>query len=120
MEKGGADKHTSIRAGLAEIIRTRRGAVERDLSPHWQGVDRPHRPVSAWKAVWIAAGIGVAMLGSLFVGFSYALSGNTGEVVGEFNALDPGTPIVMRRSMLEVVSRDACMEDPQITDSVGG
>lgn len=103
VERGGPDKHMSIRAGLAEIIRAQRGEIERDLSPRWHGVDKPYRPVSAWKAVWIAAGVAVAVMGSLFVGFSYALSGSTGEVVGQFTALDPGGTVELERRAPPVI-----------------
>jgi type VI secretion system protein ImpK len=53
----GAEKHLSIRDGLARVIRTHRGAVEPSLSPHWKGVDVAHRLLSAWKPVWIAGGL---------------------------------------------------------------
>jgi type VI secretion system protein ImpK len=39
-----------------------RCGAEADLSPNWQGVNRPHRPLSAWRAVWI----GTAALAACF------------------------------------------------------
>ena len=74
VEQGGPERHLNIRAGLARIIRAQRGEVEHDLSPHWPGVDKPHKPLSAWKPVWIAVGVTAALLGGGFVGLSQALS----------------------------------------------
>lgn len=87
VEQNGAEKHANVRAGLARIIAQHRGVAERDLSPHWQGLDRPHRARSAWKPVWISAGVAVALLASGFLGFTYALSGATGRVAGQLSGL---------------------------------
>ncbi|MDZ4134189.1 MAG: type VI secretion system protein TssL, long form, partial [Paracoccaceae bacterium] len=97
IEQGGADKHLQIRNGLARIIRGQRGAVEQDLSPHWPGVDRPHRALSAWKPVYIAVGVIVAVLSLGFVGVSFALSSQTERLMGQMAAVDPGVPPVLER-----------------------
>jgi type VI secretion system protein ImpK len=99
VEQGGADKHMTIRAGLARIIRAQRGDVDRDLSPHWPGVDRPHRALSAWKPVWIAAASAAFLLGTGFLGLTFALSTGTERVLGSIAALDPGVaPVLERRA----------------------
>ncbi|MFQ5621861.1 MAG: type IVB secretion system protein IcmH/DotU [Paracoccaceae bacterium] len=99
VEAGGSDKHLQIRNGLARIIRGQRGPVERDLSPKWKGVDRAHRPLSAWLAVWITAGVLVAVLGLGFFGLSYALSSASDRLLGQLAALDPGVvPELQRRA----------------------
>lgn len=99
VEQGGADKHMTIRAGLARIIRTQRGDPDAGLSPHWPGVDRPHRPLSAWKPFWIAVGAVSAVLGAGFLGLSFALSNGTERVTGQLSVLDPGTvPVLERRA----------------------
>ncbi|MES2846802.1 MAG: type VI secretion system protein TssL, long form [Pseudomonadota bacterium] len=92
VEPGGTDKHLNIRNGLARIIRAQRGPVESDLSPHWQGVDKPHRPLSAWKAVWIAAGCLAAILAVSFAGLSWALGNSAGRLIGQLSAVDTGAP----------------------------
>ena len=97
VEQGGGDKHIQIRGGLARIIRAQRGPVERDLSPHWEGVDRPHKALSAWKPVWITAGSVVALLAMGFLGFSYALSNSTERVLGRLSVLDSGQVAELER-----------------------
>jgi type VI secretion system protein ImpK len=97
VEQGGAERHMTIRAGLARIIRAQRGEVERDLSPRWPGVERPHRPLSAWKPFWIAVGAAAAVLGTGFLGLTYALSTQTERLLGQMSTLDPGTPTALER-----------------------
>ncbi len=59
-----------IRDGL---YRTLRGDHERELSPHWRGVDARHRPLSTPLVLWTAAAIAALVLVSLYFGLSSAL-----------------------------------------------
>jgi len=93
----GADKHMQIRAGLARLIRDRRGAIERDLSPHWKGVDKKNQQFSVWKPVWIAVASLAGVLGIGFFGLSWALGGNTDHVLGQLSVLDSGVVAVLER-----------------------
>jgi len=97
VEQGGADKHLRIREGLARIIRAQRGAVEADLSPHWKGVERPHRALSAWKPVYIAVAVTVGLLSLMFGGLSYALGTGSDRILGQMASVDPGIPPVLSR-----------------------
>ena len=90
IEQGGGDKHIQIRGGLARIIRQQRGAIERDLSPHWQGVDKPHKALSAWKPVWITTAAATLFLTLTFLGLSFMLNNNSENVLGKLSALDTG------------------------------
>lgn len=104
VEPGGADKHLNIRAGLAKIIRTQRGEQDRTLSPHWAGLDKPHRALSAWKPFWIAVSAVAALLGTGFLGLSWALSGDTERLSGQLSALDPGTVATLERRAPPVIA----------------
>ncbi|MBL4919078.1 type VI secretion system protein TssL, long form [Szabonella alba] len=97
VEQGGVDKHLQIRNGLARIIRAQRGQVEQDLSPHWQGVDRPHKALSAWKPVYIAIGVMALLLSITFGGISLALGTQTERLLGQLASVDPGRPAVLER-----------------------
>lgn len=90
IEQGGFEKHLQIRAALARIIRAQRGALEWDLSPHWQGVEKPFKPRSAWRLVWIALAITSVILALQFTGLSYALSVSTERVIGQLSIIDSG------------------------------
>jgi type VI secretion system protein ImpK len=97
VEQGGPDKHLQIRLGLARIIRGQRGAIERDLSPHWKGVDKPYRALSAWRPVWIALAVTGVLLAIQFGGLSYFLSNRTENIIGQLSIIDAGLPAELQR-----------------------
>ncbi|MCF6232414.1 MAG: type VI secretion system protein TssL, long form [Rhodobacteraceae bacterium] len=97
IEQGGSEKHLQIRAALARIIRNQRGPLEWDLSPHWPGVKKPFKPLSAWKLVWIAVAITAFILVLQFTGLSYVLSGKTERVIGQLSIIDTGTIAELQR-----------------------
>ena len=97
IEQGGAEKHLQIRAALARILRNQRGPVERDLSPHWEGVTRPFKVLSAWRLVWIALGMTSVLLVAQFLGLSWALSNQTENVVGQLSIVDTGPRAELER-----------------------
>ena len=113
VEQGGADKHLNIRMGLARIIRTQRGEIERELSPHWIGLDVPHRILSAWKPFWISVGAVAGMLTVGFVGLSYALTSQTQNVIGQLSALDPGGIATLERRAPPVVVKPVLSQSTQ-------
>jgi type VI secretion system protein ImpK len=120
VEQGGAEKHMNIRSGLARIIRTQRGEPERALSPHWPGVDRPHRALSAWRPFWIAASAAAVVLGTGFLGLSWALSNDTGRLNGQLSTLDPGTVAVLERRAPPVIAPEPAPDDTAELDRVTG
>jgi len=114
VEEGGADKHMKIRMGLARIIRTHRGEIEHELSPHGMGSDVPHRILSAWKPFWISVGTLAALLTMGFVGLSYALTTKTENVVGQLSVLDPGGIATLERRAPPVVVVPSADNDAQV------
>ncbi|MEP2715167.1 type VI secretion system protein TssL, long form [Pseudophaeobacter sp.] len=97
VEQGGPEKHLQIRAALARILRNQRGPVERDLSPHWEGVIRPFKVLSAWRLVWIALVVTSVLLIAQFMGLSWALSNQTENVVGQLSIVDSGPRAELER-----------------------
>ncbi|MEP5729422.1 MAG: type IVB secretion system protein IcmH/DotU [Sulfitobacter sp.] len=97
IEQGGPDKHLQIRQGLARVIRGQRGDVERDLSPHWQGEDKPFKALSAWRLVWIALGATAALLALQFTSFSYLLSTQSERLIGQLSVIDSGPIAELQR-----------------------
>ncbi len=97
VEQGGSDKHLQIRNGLARIIRGQRGPVERDLAPHWEGVKKPFKKLSAWRVVWIAIAVTGAILALQFTGLNYALSTSTERLIGQLSVIDAGAPAELQR-----------------------
>jgi type VI secretion system protein ImpK len=117
VEQGGAEKHLAIRAALARVIRAQRGEAEHDLSPHWPGLDRPHKRLSAWKPVWIAAMVTAALLGSGFVGLSQALSRDTQRLTGQMSVLMPAEVARLERPAPPVAPEP--VDDAELTKVAG-
>ena len=98
VENRGTEKHISVRDGLARLIRSHRGPVEPDLSPHWEGVAVAHRPLSALAPVWLTSGVTVLLLCLMYFGFSLMLSGDTERLQGQLSALDIRSPVELARA----------------------
>ena len=98
IEQGGSEKHLQIRGALARIIRGQRGPVERDLSPHWEGLKKPFKALSAWRLVWISLTVTALLLGMQFVGLSWALSNQTERVIGQLSIVDAGPAAHLERA----------------------
>lgn len=119
VEQGGRDKHAQVRDGLARIIRAHRGAVEQDLSPHWQGVERRHKRLSAWRPVWIAVAVVGALLGTGFIGLSYALSTGTTDLTDRLAGIDRVGIATLERRAPPVIPVPTVNENEQL-DRVAG
>lgn len=86
VEHGGTDKHLNIRQGLARIIRAHRGETEAELSPHWKGVERKHRHLSAWTPVWIASGVFAVLLAGFYTAFALILNSSANAAIDRLSA----------------------------------
>ena len=97
VEQGGQEKLMQIRGALVRIIRAQRGPVERDLSPHWEGLKKPFKALSAWRLVWISLTVTALLLGMQFAGLSWALSNQTERIVGQLSIVDAGPVAQLER-----------------------
>ena len=106
VEAGGAERHAEIRRTLARQIAQQRGETDPDLSPRWQGEDRPHRMLSAWKPFWISVGAVAALLAGTFMTLSFLLGSRTEAVAAQIAALDTGAIATLERRAPPVVVPD--------------
>jgi type VI secretion system protein ImpK len=97
VEQGGSEKHLQIRGALARIIRNQRGPVERDLSPHWEGLVKPFKALSVWRLVWITLAAACTVLALQFLALSWMLSNQTENVVGQLSIVDAGPKVELER-----------------------
>jgi type VI secretion system protein ImpK len=63
----------------ALIVRQRQPA-EPDLSPHWQGIAAPYRPMRATVPVWVASSAALAGIAGLFVWFLLSINTASDEL----------------------------------------
>ncbi len=70
----GALELSRIRESLYRTLRSVYGDFERELSPHWRGVEARHRPLRATVALWTIVSAAVAALVLGYFLFSYLLN----------------------------------------------
>ena len=97
VEDRGAEKHATIRASLASLIRAQRGPLEHEIAPVWKGLKLPHKPLSAWMPAWLIFGLMTAILGLSYVGLAWALSGDTERLQGQLAALGATEQVELKR-----------------------
>jgi type VI secretion system protein ImpK len=72
----------------ALIVRQRPPSVP-DLSPHWQGVAVPFRPMRPMVPVWVAASAALAVIAGVFVWFSLSLNAASDELFARMLNVPP-------------------------------
>ncbi|CAE6709462.1 DotU family type VI secretion system protein [Paraburkholderia haematera] len=72
--EGGRAQLDVLRERLLAMIRERRGPLERDLSPHWQGVLDKRNPLMRMLPVWVLAALTGVILMALQLAFSISLN----------------------------------------------
>lgn len=85
----GPAEHARIRESLYATIRQHRGLIEPELSPRWQGIRAPHKPLTSQIPLWVFGLVASALLIVVFIGFSLALSGRSSAVFVEMGRLPP-------------------------------
>ncbi len=83
-----------IREGL---YRTLRQDGERELSPHWRGIDARHRPLSTSLVLWTAAALAALTLTAAYFGLATALDRRSDQTLEALVAAPPhGGPTLLR------------------------
>ena len=71
------------------ILLRQRGAAERSLSPHWQGVAAPYRRPGGEVPVWLAALGGAGLIGLLFATYCFSLNVQSDRLFEVSGSLPP-------------------------------
>ena len=87
-----------VREGLFQLLSQLRGNWERELSPHWRGVDAPHRGQSRSVPAWVAFALAAALLGGGWYWLSDQLGASAGNLYERMAQLPPGAPPSIDRS----------------------
>ena len=88
-----------VREGLFQLLSQLRGNWERELSPHWRGVDAPHRGQSRQVPAWVAFALAAAMLGGGWYWLSDQLGASASNLYERMAQLPPGAPPTIDRSV---------------------
>lgn len=91
---------TELREGVYRTIRQRRGDFERELSPHWKGVDAGARPLARRIPMWVL-GLGTLTVACImYIAFTFLLASVSEVAFAELFSLPPRGPIVVPRAPL--------------------
>lgn len=80
MERGHA-KLEEVRENLYRILRSERGDYERELSPHWRGVEEPSTALRPYVPLWVVGALAAALLVGIYLVFRFSLGGDTDPVL---------------------------------------
>src|SRR3546814_18087733 len=97
MPRGGAALEETLDS-LYRTLRAQRGDFERELSPHWTGVEVGHRPVRTALPVWVTGVATPFVLALVFLLFSFLLNGRSDQVFAQLGDLPPNGPVVITRA----------------------
>jgi type VI secretion system protein ImpK len=90
LSQRGAAELDRVREGLYQLLVQLRGGWERELSPHWKGVDAPHRRSGRNIPAWLAIPICLALLGGGYYVLSQELDRIGNDLFARLAALPPG------------------------------
>ena len=78
-----------IRDGLYRTLRQQRGDFERELSPHWRGIEAAHRPLRSYVELWTIGAFTAIIITLMITGFSFALNASSDGTLATLAALPP-------------------------------
>jgi len=86
--QGGRTQLESLRDELFRIIRNYRGEPERDLSPHWAGIE-VKTTLLRQVPYWVIAAFTAAFMLTIYAGFNFMLSSNAEPVIEQLENIHP-------------------------------
>ncbi len=84
----GRSQLDSVRERLSQMLAQSRGGYEKELSPHWRGADATRTRLRDGLPVWVAGAVAALVLMVVFMGFRFALNGNSNPVFAALSSLD--------------------------------
>jgi type VI secretion system protein ImpK len=88
---------TELRDSLYRTMRQRRGDFERDLSPHWRGLETGYKPLAQRVSIWMLAAGTLAAACLIYLVFNFTLATASDVAFNELGALPPLGAIAVPR-----------------------
>ena len=120
IEQRGSSTHGQVRDGIYRIIRGNRGEFERELSPHWMGIDAGHRPLTSYIPVWVVGAIAAGLLTLTFMGVGYALSVPADLTASQLQQLPPTGETTIARAQPAPPPPPPQMTEPDLLPQIQG
>lgn len=87
-----------LRQQVYTTLRELRGEVPRELSPHWQGVERPQRSPARVAVLWVTVAVAAAVLLGLYLALAILLNRVSDPVYLDFDRLDARIAALLPRA----------------------
>ncbi len=97
VQPGGISRVEDIQHQLMNTLRQYRGDIERELSPHWRGVEDKRNALIRYVPLWVVGAVAAAVMLLFWLGFSTSLSGYSDPVMEELQLLGRNIPAVVER-----------------------
>ena len=81
----------SVRQRLAQLLSQSRGAYEKALSPHWEGVPAVGARLRDGIPLWVIAAVTALALALVFIALRFAINSSSDPVFGVLQSLDAKT-----------------------------
>ncbi len=85
----GKRKLADIREWLFQILQQEQGAIDAELSPHWEGVTDQKSPLAELVPIWVFGVVAAGLLAIIFSAFLYQLNQNSDPVFKQVFAIKP-------------------------------
>ncbi|NOQ16864.1 MAG: type VI secretion system protein TssL [Methyloprofundus sp.] len=87
--EGGKRKLADIREWLFQVLQQEQGAIDVELSPHWEGVTDQKSPLAELVPIWVFGVVASGLLAIIFSAFLYQLNQNSDPVFKQVFAIKP-------------------------------
>lgn len=107
-----------IQHNLFSVIRVQRGDFDRELSPHWRGVEDQRTPLARYVPLWVVGAVAGVVLALTFVGLMLSLNKVSDPVAVQLSSLGrdmqplesrvyktPARRITLRTLLVDDISR---------------
>jgi type VI secretion system protein ImpK len=102
LSRRGIGEINRIREETYAVIARQQKAADADLAPHTKGVTAPYRPVRFTVPVWVAAVLGLGLIGGLFLWFFIDLNSKSDVVYARLHDAPPDRmPTITRTVTVE-------------------
>ncbi len=98
VQAGGVGHVEDIQHQLMNTLRQQRGDTERELSPHWRGVEDKRNPLARYVPLWVVSAVAATVLLLLWFVFSMRLSAYSDPVMEELQLLGRSVPAIVERA----------------------
>jgi type VI secretion system protein ImpK len=98
----GGGEISRIREETYALIARHQKPAEADLAPHTKGVNAPYRPARFVVPLWVAAALGLGVVGALFLWFFINLNAQSDTVYARLQSAPPDRmPTITRAPLVE-------------------